>query len=128
MSGTYLKMLMNVRLVGDKTIILELVHVNSSIHDWSNPILFISDDNFVIEKSNYFKYTPNRMILPYKVESFKSYIVEYSFSSETERYNRLKKLYRNLIKFSKCVVFKKDAVAGFLSNTLNLTDERWCLY
>lgn len=128
MSGTYLKIMMEVKLVGDKSVIFDLIYLNKYIYDWSNPILFISDDNYIIEKSNFFKYTTSRLILPYKLDNSKDYKIQYDFNSENERYERLKKLYFNLIKFSNSKVFIQNPGAGFLSNTLNLTDQKWFLY
>lgn len=119
---------MEVKLVEDKSVVFNLIYVNKYIYDWLNPVLFISDDNYVIEKSNFFKYTLSRLILPYKLDHTKDYTFRYDFNSQEERYERLKKLYFNFIKFSNSKVFVQNPSAGFLSNTLNLTDQKWFLY
>lgn len=128
MSGTYLKMLMDVKLVGDISVSFHLMYLNRYINEWSSPILFISDDNYIIEKSNIFKYTTSRLILPYKLGNGENYKIQYDFNSENERYERLKKLYFNLIKFSNSKVFVQNSNVGSLSNTLNLTEQKWFLY
>ena len=127
MAGTYLKMFIDIKLIGDYTATFQLLHLDSSVHEWISPILFISDDNFVIEKSAELKYTPSRLILPYKVKPNQCYMTMYQFSSDTERYNRLKKLHRNLLLFSKSNVFKKINSSTTIYE-LNMADEHWYLY
>lgn len=127
MIQNYLKLSLNVKLIGEKTVIFEAVYVGSSIHGWISPIIYIGN-NFVIEKSNTIKYSLNRLIIPYKVDGKKAYVCEYQFSSDKSRYDYLKKLSRDLILFSKTNVFYHDEELDGISHKLNMVGHSWYLY
>jgi hypothetical protein len=120
-------MLLNIKLLGDKSVVFEVEHVNQSIHKWMSPILFVGADNYIIEKSNELKYTTSRLTIPFTVSPKKVYLFQYDFLSDEERHMRLKKLYKNLISFSRSNVFK-DQEVNLLSFKINLSEDRWFIY
>lgn len=125
---SYLKLILSVKIVGEKSVIFNINHVNDSIYDWMNPILYISSDQFLFEKGNIFEYSPSRLLIPYKLLPDKKYEFEYEFITEEDRHYRLKKLYKNLILFSKSPVFKTKLSNVVFSRTLNLYNDDWYLY
>lgn len=127
MGYSYLKLSFNIKLVGERKVTMEIIHVHKSIHEFCSPVLFIGN-NFIIEKSNFFKYDLGRLTIPYKIYKDKTYTCEYTFSSDTARYTFLKKLAKNLVLFSKSSIFRKEDHLDFLSNKLNMSGNNWYLY
>lgn len=120
-----LKLCFDIRLLGDSSVKITIIHIDSHIHNYQNCVFFICNNGYTFEKSsNRIKYTIDRLIIPPTINSNKDQLsFLYTFVNNESRYIYLKKLKHNLEEFT-----RSDFFGVNLYSRVTLCDNMWFVY
>lgn len=128
MKSNFLKLSFKVELIGNSGVTIELLNVNDCIHKYHSIVIFVSKNGYVFEKSEYFKYTKTRLMIPYEIKPTRRYVCNLEFDNDEVRHYYLKKFAKSLLELSDGTVFSSMPKSKLISNKLSMSGKFWFLY
>lgn len=125
---TNIKMILNVKLLGDKTVKIKFLRVHPYIHEYYYKKYFNSFDNkYSFHKSSYIcLFTPHKFVIPLKNSAY-TRLATFVFKDSKDRYNTLLRFNKSLLDFSLSPHFDKINKT-YNNNRIKYLNNNWIIY
>lgn len=124
-----IKLILNIKLIGEKTVKIKFLHIHSNISKYEQENFFHNQNNnfFYYRKNDNFSFGYNKLVIPKNPNKYDIECV-FVFKSDEERREVLERFSKSLIVFSKGGHFISENKTTLNHKITYLDNNNWIVY